>query len=85
MDSCIADPEDVAHSFAKDLKQKLLSRFAFVLDSKHEDFLPVYHVATYLSPHHRFLIDSAGMEIVKDYLTSEVHITDFTKIKNVFP
>ena len=62
---------DSGHSFAVEMKKQLESYFIFLLDPTHKDFIPVYWVASYLCPVHRFSITSVELPVVRKYLERE--------------
>ena len=66
----IANEEDSANSFAKELKVQIESYFAFALDPNSKDFLAEYWTACYLDPVKKGILTPSQVEIVQSYLLS---------------
>ena len=67
------DQSKTAHTFAKELQEKMKSQFVYLLDPKSDKFQSIFWVATYLSPVHRVLLtsDPEKMKEVKKFLKSK--------------
>ena len=66
----IANEEDSANSFAKELKVQIESYFAFALDPNSKDFLAEYWTACYLDPVKKGILTPSQVETVQSYLLS---------------
>ena len=56
------------------MKAQMESYFSFLLCSDNPSFLPIYWVASFLCPFHRFVITSEEMPVVKAYLEGKFNV-----------
>ena len=73
----IANEEDSANSFAKELKVQIESYFAFALDPNSKEFLAEYWTACYLDPVKKGILTPSQVEIVQSYLLSMFNLSLF--------
>ena len=66
----IANEEDSAHLFAKELKLQIESYFAFALDPNSTEFLAEYWTACYFDPVKKGILSPSQVETVRAYLLS---------------
>ena len=56
------------------MKAQMETYFSFLLCPDDPSFLPIYWVATFLCPFHRFVITSEEMPVVKAYLEGKFNV-----------
>ena len=71
LEPVIAEPKDIAHGFAKELKVQIQSYFAFALDPSSPDFLAEYWTACFFDPVKKGILTPDQISIVKAFLLSE--------------
>ena len=64
----LENERESGHLFAKQIEKQTKKYFAFVLDSAHPDFLPVFWCATFLSPIHRLVLSPEQRKVATTYL-----------------
>ena len=70
------DEEHTARPFCAELHQQMSKYFDFILNPAAEDFNPLYYVATYLAPVHKFVIGNSELSIVRKYLEGKCGSVD---------
>ena len=68
LQAIIDNEEHTARDFCGELHKQLSSYFVFLINPDAVGFLPIYYVASYLSPIHKFVIGPSQIAIVREYL-----------------
>ena len=63
-----SNPGDSCCPLAMELTKELETTFGYVLDINHDDFLPEFLTATYLTPEFKFLITPEQKLVIKKFL-----------------